>query len=298
MVNQEHRQGLIRTAAIAAVAAALVSLIFLALTTTQQSTTTHVGQYQRIQSSGVLRAAYAVGAPLFMIDPNSKQKSGLFYDLTNVAASKLGLTVQWTDEVGYGEMIAGLKANKYDIVGSGIWMNASRGKDADFSIPVYYDAVFAYVSEGDTRFDSAIAALNDPKYTISTMDGELGAAIAATDFPRARTLALPQNADFSQLILNVINHKADLVLLSSAAARQYQIANPGKLRQVPTKNPIRLFPVTLLLPKGSYELKQALDASLTEMLNNGELEKLLVNYEKAPNSFIRVHPPIEQSYTR
>ena len=89
--------------------------------------------YERVRSAGTIRAGYAVGAPLFVIDPNTKAKSGLFYDIVTTAAGKLGLKVTWTDEVGYGEMIQGLRTGRYDIVGSGVWLNAARGKDADFT---------------------------------------------------------------------------------------------------------------------------------------------------------------------
>jgi len=232
-----------------------------------------------------------VGAPLFLIDPNTKQKSGLFYDLVNSAAAKLGLKVDWTEEVGYGQMIEGLNTHRYDIVGSGIWINAGRGKDADFTIPVYYDAVLAYVRDGDTRFDKDLSILNSPNFTISTMDGELGETIAKTDFPRAKTEALPQTADFTQLIMNVVNRKADVAFLSLAAARQYQEANPGQIKAANLGRPVRVFPVAIIVPKGAYDFKQALDYALSEMLNSGEVESILKKYEKVPGSFLRIALP-------
>ncbi|MDP2605455.1 MAG: transporter substrate-binding domain-containing protein [Deltaproteobacteria bacterium] len=251
--------------------------------------------YAQIRSAGTIRAGYAVGAPLFMIDPNSKQKSGIFYEILNAAAAKLGLKVDWTEEVGYGEMIQGLNAHRYDIVGSGVWINGARGKDADFTIPAYYDAVLAYVREGDARFDKDLSILNSPGYTISIMDGELGATIAKTDFPRARTEELPQNADFTQLILNVVNGRADLVFLALAPARQYQAANPRKIRAVNPNRPVRVFPVAIILPKGEYEIKHALDYALTEMLTNGEIDSILKRHEKIPGSFFRSAPPYQMT---
>lgn len=249
--------------------------------------------YSHIQKIGSIRAAYAVGAPLFIVDPNTKQKSGIFYEIVNTAAAKLGFKVDWTEEVGYGEMIQGLEAHRYDIVGSGVWENGSRGKAADFTIPAYYDAVLPYVREGDNRFDKDISILNSQAYSISTMDGELGAMIAKTDFPQARTEQLPQSADFTQLILNVVNKKADIVFLALAPARLYQAANPGKIKAVNPNQPVRVFPVTILLPKGEYDLKQAMDSALIEMLTNGEIEAILKKYEKVPGSFLRSAPPYQ-----
>lgn len=249
--------------------------------------------YEQIQSSGTIKAAYAVGAPLFMIDPNTRAKSGIFYDILNAAAGKLSLKAEWTEQVGYGEMIQGLNAHRYDAVGSGVWINGARGRNADFTIPVYYDAVFPYVRVDDTRFDTSLTALDSPAYTISTMDGELGAAIAKTDFPKAKTLELPQSADFSQLIENVLNHKADVVFLALAPARQYQSTNPEKIRAVDKAKPIRVFPVAIMLPKGDSQLRTSLDYALTEMLTDGEIDAILEKYEIVNGSVLRVAPPYQ-----
>lgn len=249
--------------------------------------------YSAIRSAGVVRAAYIVGAPVFMMDPNTKQKSGIFYDIVVAAAQKLGLTVDWNEEVGYGQMLQGLNSHRYDIVGAGVWVNADRARTADFSIPLYYDAVFAYVRVADTRFDQDLSILNSPTFTISTMDGELGAAIAKADYPSARTLELPQSADFTQLILNVISRKADIVFLSAAGARAYQAVRPKEIRAVNPKKPLRIFANAIVLPQGQYTLKQAFDYAFTEMLNDGEVDAILRRYEKVPGSFLRVAPPFQ-----
>lgn len=250
--------------------------------------------YNKIDKSGIIRAAYAVGAPLFIIDPNTGEKSGIFFDIVTSLAEKLHLKVNWVTEVGYGEMIQGLRDKRYDIVGSGVWINSDRALGADFSIPLYYDAVFAYAKTGDNRFQKDISILNSPKYIISTMDGELGVSIAKKDFPDAKTLEIPQYSDFTQMILNVISNKADIVFLASAPARSYQIANPDKIVSVRPGNPLRIFPNAIMIPQGQYKFRQILNFTLTEMLNSGEVNAILLKYEKVPNSFLRVSKPFEK----
>lgn len=278
------------TAAVTAFVVCVALYLFLPSNLLRSAPTPEASVYEKVRKEKKLRAAYAVGAPLFLVDPNTKRKSGIFFDIVEKAAKQLGLVVEWTDEVGYGEMIQGLSQRRYDIVGSGVWLNADRGASADFSIPAYYDAVYAYVREGDKRFDKDLPILNSPQFTISTMDGELGAKIAKSDFPKASTTQLPQAADFTQMILNVVNKKADVVFLALAPAREYQAANPNKIRVVGT-DPVRVFPVALLMRKGEYDLKQSLDAALTEMLTNGDIEAILLRYEKAPKSFLRTALP-------
>lgn len=247
-------------------------------------------RYSSISSSGTIRAGYAVGPPLFVIDPNTRQKSGIFHDLVTEAASRLGLRVNWNEEVGYGEMIQGLRAGRYDIVGSGVWINADRGRGAEFTDPVYFDVVYAYARPGDTRFSRGLEGLNSAQFTISTMDGELGAAIARSDFPQARRLELPQNASFSQMIVNVVAQRADIVFLAAGAAAQYQAANPGRIVRV-SPRPVRVFPNAIMLPPGEYRLQHALNYALGEMLRDGTVERTLRRYETTPDTFLRVPPP-------
>ncbi len=286
------------SALVSAVVAAAVSLVLIwAFGGWRRSNeAVNKSSYAQIRATGTIRAGYAVGAPLLVIDPNTRQKSGIFYDITNAAATHLGLKVDWTEEVGYGQMIQGLNDRRYDIVGSGVWINSDRARGADFTIPVYYDAVYAYAKSGDTRFND-LSKLDSPNFTISTMDGELGASIAKADFPKAKTLELPQNADFTQMILNVVDGKADIVFLAAAPARSYEAANPSKIISVAQNKPLRIFPNAIIIPQGQYELRQALNYALMEMLNNGEIEGILKKYEKVPGSFLRIAAPYQAPTT-
>ena len=128
------------------------------------------------------------------------------------------------------------------------------------------------------------------------MDGELGATIARSDFPRARRLELPQNADFSQMIANVVARRADVVFLAAGAAAEYQTANPGRIVKA-SAQPVRVFPDAIMLPQGQYELRQALNYALLEMLNDGTVERILRRYEQSPGTFLRVAPPYRQPDT-
>lgn len=282
---------MLASAAVAAPVAAGVSRLNASQEKTPSLSNDRNNLFNKIMGRKKIRCSYLMAPPFFIEDPNTKQKSGIFYDLVEKVAGKLGLKVDWTEEVGYGEMIQGLNTHRYDIFGSGVWINAARGKNADFTIPVYYDAVRAYTRVNDTRFDKSLAVLNSPEFTISTMDGELGVAIADSDYPKAKKLELPQNADFTQLVLNIINKKADVVFLSDGFARGYLDKNPDSIRAV-AGNPLRVFPVAIILPKGEYNLKTSLDYALTEMLTQGEIEEVLQKYEKPRSvSFIRTALP-------
>lgn len=279
------------------IGAALIALVVsigasLLLPGGSQTVAANMSLLDRIQADGEVDAAYAVGAPLFVIDPNSREMSGIFHDVTTEAFNRLGVTVNWTLQVGYGEMIEGLGAGRYDVVGSGVWINSSRARGAAFSVPIFYDAVFAYTRVGNEQLaDLGLPNLDSDEYVISTMDGELGAAIARSDFPNARRLELPQNSDFSQMILNVTEGRADVVFLAAAAARSYQVANPGRIVAINPEDPVRVFPNAIMVPQGAFALRQALNYALLEMQNDGTIDRILDRYEHEPGSLLRVAVP-------
>ena len=88
-------------------------------------------------------------------------------------AKNLGLKVEWVEEVGWGTMIEGLQTDRYDMVATPIWTNSTRARQVDFSKSLYYSPIYAWVKAGDKRFNADdLSALNNPKYTIGTVDGE------------------------------------------------------------------------------------------------------------------------------
>ena len=250
-------------------------------------------RWQEILDRGTIRAGYFVAAPYFSKDANSGAVSGIFADAMSRAASNLGLKIEWVEEVGFGEMIEGLRNKRFDIVGSGVWINAARAKGADFTEPLFYDAVGIYVRSDDTRFDKQSDAINSSSVTIATMDGEMAATIASQDFPNAKTLAIPQSSDFTQMMLNVVARKADIAIIGLGPATRFQQANPGVLRLLNPNHPIRVFPAAVMLPQGEYRLKRAIDLALGELSNDGITSRLIEKYEGATGSIYKPRTPFE-----
>src|SRR5436305_11562808 len=86
--------------------------------------------YDRVIKSGKIRAAYLSYPPACIKDTTTGKLSGIFVETLEKAADNLGLKVEWTEEVGWGSQIEGLQADRYDIVGSPVWANPTRGKVA------------------------------------------------------------------------------------------------------------------------------------------------------------------------
>ena len=113
-MNTETRYPYMRTVSIAiviaVVASAATTTVLMRQTALSRSTTQ--SDLQSIKKSRVIRAGYVSNPPSSIIDPNTHKVTGIFAEAIEGIASRANLTVEWTEEVGFGSMIEGL--NAYD----------------------------------------------------------------------------------------------------------------------------------------------------------------------------------------
>src|SRR3989338_386085 len=281
----------------AKIAGVVVLTIVVSLLTVKFSGSSMTGSngnsvYNKVVSSGTIRACYVVYPPASIKDPNTGKLSGVFVETLNKAAENMGLKVDWNTEVGWGDMIEALNSSKCDIIGSPAWSNSTRGKSAEFSQPVYYSAINAYVRASDNRFNGDITIANNASYKLATVDGETSQVIASRQFPKAQTLQLPQLTDVSQMLLNVVDGKADMAFLEPTVANLYIKNNPGKIKNVSVLKPVVVYGNVMLIKKGEFTFKSAIDNAIIELLNNGYVDGVINNYEKDyPGGFYRVSVP-------
>lgn len=246
----------------------------------------------RILTRGTIRCGYVSNPPSCIIDPNTKKVSGIVAGAIETVAKAAGLKVEWTEEVGFGSMVEGLRANRYDVVPCAIWPTAARAREADFSRPLFYSGVSAYVRPNDPRFTKKdYSVINSPQMRIATIDGELAETIAQTDFPKAQRIGQPQMSEITTMLLNVKENKADVAFVESYFANQFLKKNSGSVKNILPGEPIRVFPNTIILRRGQPDFKAFLDTALAEQLNLGAIDKLINQYEPERGIFYRVTNP-------
>ena len=231
-----------------------------------------------------------------MRDPETGEMTGIFVEALERAAENLELRVEWTEEVGWGAQIEGLEAGRYDIVGSPVWTNPTRGKLSTMSRPIYYSGIGVYVRGNDGRFRSATngdwSQLNNAQVRIATVDGETGDLIARTQFPLARRVSLPQTTDISQLFLQVANNHADVLFAEPYYARAYAQNNQRALSNLTEARPIRVLGNAYMFRRNEFQMKHMIDTAMEDLINSGYIEKLLARYEGG-DTFYRVALPYQ-----
>ncbi|HEX8163559.1 MAG TPA: transporter substrate-binding domain-containing protein [Pyrinomonadaceae bacterium] len=254
--------------------------------------------YERVIKAGKIRAAYISYPPACMKDTKTGKLTGIFVETLEKAAENVGLKVEWTEEVGWGSQIEGLQADRYDIIGSPVWANPTRGKMTGLSIPVYYSGIGIYVRQDDNRFSNNYTAINSSNVRIATIDGETGDLIARTQFPLAQRDSLPQTTDISQLFLELTGNKADVMFAEPYFAHQFLQGHPNSVKNIAAENPIRTLGNVYMFKRDQAEFKQMLDVAVEDLINSGFVDQLISKYEPAPNTFYRVAQPyrlIEQT---
>ncbi len=253
-------------------------------------------KYDQILEKGEIEVGYISYPPSFIVNPDGS-KSGIFHDVMEEIGKNLGLEIVYKDknEVTWDGMIESLKQDKVDMVVTGIWPTSQRGKHVDFAKPLFYSVVKAYTKYGNDQFDNDISKINSDQITIATIDGEMTSIIAELDFPNAKVKSEPQLTGVSQTLLNIKEGKANITFVEPAVALEFAEKNPNSIQEVKGVEPLRVFPNSMMLPKGATELTNTLNIAIQELQNNGFIDKIIAKYEKYPNSYYKVQIPYKSN---
>ncbi|UAB80961.1 transporter substrate-binding domain-containing protein [Marixanthomonas sp. SCSIO 43207] len=271
-----------------------IALFLIACNGNKTETNTTESKYDKIIESGKIKVGYISYPPSFIVGADGN-KSGIFYEVMEKIGENLGLEIVYQEEVTWDGMIESVKQGKIDMVVTGIWPTSQRGKHVDFAKPLFYSVVKAYTAYGNDKFDNNLDAINSSDVIISTIDGEMTSIIANFDFPKAKQQAVTQLTGVSQTLLEIKSKKADVTFVEPAIALEFASKNPNSIQEVKGVEPLRVFPNSMLLPKGSVKLRTTLNIAIEELQNNGFVDKVIAKYEKYPNSYYKVQSPYKSN---
>lgn len=272
-----------------AVVIALGTGFFVAEARGPQGETVRETAFNRVMKTRELRCAYISRPNHFETDSATGQRKGMDYEIIEEAAKLLNLKVFWVEETGYGAYAEQLNSGKEDALCTTVWANSALAPRVLFTVPTIYSQLYTYVRQGDTRFDNNIEELNNEKYTVSVIDGSALKAVADKGFPKAKQIAAPQLSDDSLLMQDVIQNKADAGFFLGDIVARFNRNNPQKtLKRVTGVAPVKVFPEVFAVAIGEFELREVLAVALTELHNNGTIERIVQKYETSPGENGRV----------
>jgi len=231
----------------------------------------------KVIDSGEIRIGYIVYPPLLFKDQATGKLSGVSYDLVEATAKKLNLKTNWVEEVGWGSAIEGLKTKRYDMLGTQMWPNSARAREAVFSTAPMNSVLYPYVRGNDNRFDGDLSKINSSEITVSAIDGELATFITKEDYPLAKLNALPQSSSYAEVFLNIVNNKGDVEFAEPSAANDFLKSNPGKIKRV-GNTPVRTFGNSFAFVRGQESMVSMWNVALGELINDGTVTRTLEKY--------------------
>ncbi len=248
--------------------------------------------FERVMRTRTIRCAYALWPPFAMSDPNTGAKSGINHEVMEAIGKVANLKIEWLEEVGFGSFPDQLRSGKEDVFCTGAWMSVPRAQRIEYTAPIEYGVLYAYVRENDARFDGKLETLNDENVTMAVIDGNTSDAVTEAEFPKAKRYAVPSAADAAQLLLTVATGKGDAVIVDDFQISDYNAHNPSnKLRRVAGTPPLRTFGTAYAVAKGEWELRDLINVALSELQLNGTVERIIKKYETTPGSVVRVVKP-------
>ena len=246
----------------------------------------------RIARTRTVRCAYLVAPPELIRDPNTGAFSGIGPDIWAEIARRLNLRIEWTEEVNFVTMPEGLNKGRYDAFCLSAYRWPPSLTEVAYTSPLFYSVTGIYVRAG-----SAIAKETDPEklnrsdLTVAAIDGEASGFIQQGQFPKTKTLSLPQSSDLSLALESVADGKADMTFANPLMIMPYMLAHPDKVVKLDTPA-VGMQSHGFGVSKNELAWRQTVDNVVQDMLADGTMDKILSRYETVPHSLIRVASPL------
>ena len=246
--------------------------------------------FERVMRTNTIRCGYYVYPPISYRDPNANKLSGFSIDMMEKIADKAGLKVEWTDEVTFGNWTQELEAGRYDVACTTMWPAIPLGRKALFSKPIMYSQIYAIGRSDETRFNG-LADLNKPEVKITVADANETFYLAKEWFPNATIMTQPQNADGTQVILDVIGRKADVMISDLNAVAQWNKNNDQKIAVTAGGAVLKAMPFTLAVKATDTDLGNFLNNAIDDLNNTGATSRLIDKWMEYRGVFIPVATP-------
>ncbi len=250
--------------------------------------------YDRVIRTQVIRCGYMAYDPMIMKDPNTGKISGIAADIMEKIGENLHLKIEWTSEFGFATSVTDLQSGRFDVACIGFWRLPAEAKALTYTVPFAYSPMYAYVRKGDTRFDASYDTINRDGVNIISADGQMSSTVAKTQFPQAKLNELPNMTSPGQQFDELASGKADVFLEEAAVASYYMDKNPDRVQRTAETEPLRVYQNTIGMSMGEIKLKTMLDSAMMDLIENGEIDRILAKYDPQGRMYLKVAKGYQQ----
>ena len=244
-------------------AGAMMVTVLAACGGSSTSTTAAAGEGDTEASGGVLHMVTEATFPPYEYYEGDKI-IGIDVEIAEAIADKLGMTLE-VEDMAFDSLIPAIASGKADIAAAGMTVTEERLENVNFT-DTYANGVQVII----VRQDSDITSADDIEgKTIAVQTGTTG-EIYADGLGELSSFTKATDA-----VLEVINGKADCMIIDSQPAQKYVEANPElKILEEDFENE----DYAMAIAKENTELLDKVNGALAELKESGKLDEIISKY--------------------
>ena len=188
---------------------------------------------------------------------------GIDMAIADLIAKDNGMTAEMIN-MEFDSLLIALQNDQVDAVIAGMTVDAERAESVDFSIP-YYQATQVMIVKEDSTTAKAEDMADKRMAVIQGYTGEK--CVQKMNFEYT---SFKKGTD---AVMELVNGKADVVVIDSATASKYVADNEG-LKIVEDSTAFGNEEYAIAVKKGNQELLDKINASLQELIDAGKIAEL------------------------
>lgn len=223
---------------------------------------------ESIKSAGKIRIGVEGTYRPYTYHDASGKLAGFEYDIAETLAKDLGVTAEYI-ETPWDSLIAGVDADRYDIVINNVSATDERKQKYDFSVPYLYSEPKVAVKK-----DSSLQ-------NVSEISGHSSAQSETSNFRKmveAKGASIVVVSGFDEAIEQVLSGRAEMTANDSVSFAEYFKEHPDANLRLLSGDLGTGSNSSILLPKGQDALRNAIDDSLKKHLGNGDIKAIYEKY--------------------
>lgn len=248
---------------------------------TTAATPAPTGLLAQIKAAGTIKVALAVDPPFALQNPDGTWHS-MVPSLLDLMAKDLGVKTEIVPTT-FQNIVAGLQANTYDMIGASLSATPKRMEVIDFASPFSYGGTYWLVKKDNTKTLTTLADLNNKDVTIAANAGSAEEEKTKRLMPLAQVRSIPGN--MATLLSEISSGRSDALAVFSFLVPSLLAQHP-EFKAVPAWDPtqgalpdgVEAVGVAWAVNKGNQDLLDYLNGFIKAQTDNGTINKLSAQF--------------------
>ena len=232
------------------------------------------GKMKEILDSGVLLVGTAGDyQPMSYLDPETGKYVGFDAELAEDLAAALGVELEYV-ETSWPTLMEDTQAGKFDLAICGITVTEARQEQALMSVGYLGNGKTVLCRAEDADKFTSLEVIDRPEVRVMENPGGLNEKFARENLPHADLIIHDVNQEIPGLIAS---GEAD-VMITEIMEAGYYVGQDSRLAAPLIYEPFTHGELGVLMPKGSEDLLEYVNAFLEEEKASGRIDELAEEY--------------------